>query len=108
VNSADTENHHLRATLVQMPAAEVTSLLENIGLLHSDLQRLAPLFAGKELFDAISVTLGLLGQLSDEISSLVTIQAPDDLQSAILRDYAPTLRVLNTMRGQKRGLVWTE
>ena len=99
-----------------MSENEVVRLLNIIEALQADLLQLIPLFSGLEPVEAVTYTLDLLIILTDEMKRAVPVrqakrtrghlQNLDDEGARV--DYAPLHRLMSTVYGDKRRLVWAD
>jgi hypothetical protein len=110
------QHQQLSAVLAQMSEDEMVRLLNIIEALQADLVQLIPLFSGQEPVEAVTHTLDLLIILTDEMKPVFPVrqakrvqgqlQNPDNEGASV--DYAPLHRLLSTVYGDKRRLVWAD
>ena len=108
------ENQQLSAVLTQMSGAELVQMLDMIEALQVDLLRVVPLFKGKEPVEAVMYTKYLLELLNDDMNRVLKIKQAENIRdtsqipnlAGVRIDYAPTLRLLSKIQGNKRRLIW--
>ena len=110
------QSQQLGAVLAQMAEDEVVRLLNIIETLQADLSQLIPLFNGLEPYEAVTHTLDLLIILTGEMNRSLPVRQAKVIgghlqnlnKEGARADYAPVHRLLSTVYGGKRRLVWAD